>query len=181
MIWSVCMMISEDQAAVWVMVQGWVVTQSGPFSWWGDQSAAQQCVIYYITSWSCEIGGRIAEEGLESLLHGTHSGISNPQPRPSKYFTERTLHTTHNSMADELNHSILAKFSGVTHTFAGYDKVIHETQERQIHYAEDVDEAYALKYTQNLIPNDLPKQNQHSKWNAQWCCVQPTAFPMPLQ
>ena len=49
------------------------------------------------------------------------------QPRPSRYFTERTFLTTHDAMADELNHSILAKFSGVIHTFAGYDKVIHET------------------------------------------------------
>jgi hypothetical protein len=45
---------------------------------------------------------------------------------------------------DELNHSILAKFSGVTHTFAGYDKVVHETQERQGHYVEDLMQAMLL-------------------------------------
>ena len=39
---------------------------------------------------------------------------------------------------DELNHLILAKLSGVTHTFANYDKVVHETQEQQGHYAEDL-------------------------------------------
>ena len=76
------------------------------------------------------IGGRIAEEGLESLLHRTYSGISNPQPGPARYFKERTHLTTHSAMADELNHSILAKFSGVSCTLAGYDRVVHETQER---------------------------------------------------
>ena len=65
-----------------------------------------------------KFGGRIAEEGLESLLHATHPGISNPQPRPPKYFTERIILTTHNEKVDELNHSILAMFSGMTHTFA---------------------------------------------------------------
>ena len=104
-----------------------------------------------------KIGGRIAEEGLEDLLHGTYSGISNPLPRPLRYFTERTLLTTHNAMADGLNHSILSKLSGVTHTFAGYGRVVYEAQERQIHYAEDADAVYALDYLQTLTPNDLPK------------------------
>ena len=104
-----------------------------------------------------KIGGRIAEEGLESLLHGTYSGISNPQPGLPRYFTERTHLTTHNAMAGELNHSILAKFSGVMCTFAGYDRGVHETQERQIHYDEDVDAVYVLEYLQNFTPNDLPK------------------------
>ena len=36
-----------------------------------------------------------------------------------------------------------------------------------MHYAEDVGEAYAHEYLQNLTPNDLPNQNQHSKWNTQ--------------
>ena len=80
-----------------------------------------------------KIGGRTAEGCLESLLHATYPGITNPHPRPSRYLTEMTVLTTHNETVDELNHSILAKFSGVTHTFAGYDKVVHETQERQGH------------------------------------------------
>jgi len=46
---------------------------------------------------------------------------------------------------DELNQSILAKFSGVTHTFAGYDKVVHEMQERQGHHSE--------KFDQAMLPN----------------------------
>jgi len=56
------------------------------------------------------------------------------------------------------NHSILAKLSGVTHTFAGYDKVVHETQERQGHCA-DLDTGYAPKYPQALTPNGFPKAN----------------------
>lgn len=61
-----------------------------------------------------KIGGRTAEEGLESLLHAPYPGISNPQPRPPMYFTERMILTTCNETVDELNHSILAKFCGVT-------------------------------------------------------------------
>jgi hypothetical protein len=79
-------------------------------------------LYHFLIRWK-DCRGRLGE-----FLHGTYSGISNPQPGLSRYFTERTLLTTHNAMADELNHSILDKFSGVTHTFAGYDKVIHETQ-----------------------------------------------------
>jgi hypothetical protein len=58
---------------------------------------------------------------------------------------------------NELNHSILAKVSGVTHTFTGYDKVVHETQERGGHYAEDVEAGYAPEYLQTLTPNGFPK------------------------
>ena len=104
-----------------------------------------------------KVGGRTAEEGLERLLHATYPGISNPQPRPPGYFTERTILTTRNETVDELNHSILAKFSGVTHTFAGYDKVVHETQERQGHYVEDVDAGYSPEYLHTLTPNSFPK------------------------
>ena len=67
--------------------------------------------------------------GLESL-HATYPDISDLQSRPSSYFTERTTLTTHNETVDGLSHSILAKSSGVTHTFAGYDKVVCETHER---------------------------------------------------
>ena len=45
----------------------------------------------------------------------------------------------------------------MTHTFAGYDKVVHETQERQGHYAEDVDAGYAPEYLHTLTPNGFPK------------------------
>ena len=62
-----------------------------------------------------KIGGGTAEEGLESLLHATYPGISNPQS--PRYFTERTILATSNETVDELNHTILAKFSGVIHTF----------------------------------------------------------------
>ena len=70
---------------------------------------------------------------------------------------ERTVLTTHNETVGELSHSILAKFSGVTHTFAGYDKVIYDTQERWGHYAGDVDAGYAPGYMQTLTPNDFQK------------------------
>ena len=76
-----------------------------------------------------KISGRTTEGGLESP-QATYPDISDPQPRPSRYFTERTTLTTHSEIVDGLSHSILAKFSGVTQTFAGYDKVVHETQER---------------------------------------------------
>ena len=56
---------------------------------------------------------------------------------------------------DELNHSSLDKFTGATHTFAGYDKVIHETQERQ--YVEDENAGYAPEYLATLTPNGFPK------------------------
>ena len=74
------------------------------------------------------IGGRTAEGGLESP-HATYPDISDSQPRPSRYPTERTTLTTHNGTMDGLSHSILSQFSGVTHIFEGYDKVVHETQE----------------------------------------------------
>ena len=86
-----------------------------------------------------KVGGRTVEEDSESLLQATYPGISNYQPRPPGYFTERTILKTCNETVDELNHSILAKFPGVTHTFASYKKVVYETQERQGHYAEDID------------------------------------------
>ncbi len=92
---------------------------------------------------------------MESLLHATYPGISNPQS--PRYFTERTILATSNETVDELNHTILAKFSGVIHTFAGYDKVVHETQEQQGHYAEDLDAGYAPEYLQTLTPNGFPK------------------------
>jgi len=44
-----------------------------------------------------------AEEGLKSLLHALYPGISNPQPRPSRYFTERTIFITCNETLDGLN------------------------------------------------------------------------------
>ena len=92
-------------------------------------------------------------------------------PQPSaKNPKERTTHTTCNETVDELNQSILAKFSGVTHTFAGYDKVVHKTQERQGHYSDNVDQA--------MLPNTYRPdtkwpskgQNWHLKWGAQWGC-----------
>jgi len=43
--------------------------------------------------------------------------ISNPWPRQSRYSTERTIFTTYNETVGGHNHSILAKLSGVTHTF----------------------------------------------------------------
>ena len=111
-----------------------------------------------------------AEEGLKSVFNVTYPGISNPQPRASRYLTERTIFSTCNEAVDGHNHSIHAKFSGVTHTFAGYDKVVHETQERQGHYAEDVDAGYTPEYpqtdtkwlskgktgTQSGMPSDAP-------------------------
>ena len=45
----------------------------------------------------------------------------------------------------------------MTHTFAGYDKVVHETQEQQGHYSEDLDASYAPEYLQTLTPNGFPK------------------------
>ena len=45
----------------------------------------------------------------------------------------------------------------MTHTFADYDKVVHETQERQGHYAKDVDAGYTAEYLQTLTPNGFPK------------------------
>ena len=102
-----------------------------------------------------KIGGQTAEEALERFLLATYPGISNPGPRPPGYFTERTILTTRNETVDELNHSILAKCSGVTHTFVGYDKVVHETEERQI--AEDVNAGYAPEYLATLTPNGFPK------------------------
>ena len=99
------------------------------------------------------------------VLHGTYSGISTPQPRPPRYSTERTLLTTHNDMVDELNHTILAKLSGVTHIFAGYERVAHETQERQTHYAESIGAVSVLEYLQILTQMAFQKEN--SKWDEQ--------------
>ena len=79
-----------------------------------------------------KIGGQTAEGALEQFLIATYPGISNPEPRPPGYLTERIMLTTHNETIDELNHSILAKCSGVIHTFVGYDKIVHETEERQL-------------------------------------------------
>jgi hypothetical protein len=104
-----------------------------------------------------KIGGGAAEEALENLLQATYPGVSDPEPRPPGYFTERAILTTRNDTVDELNHSILAKVSGVTHTFTGYDKVVHETQERAGHYAEDLEAGYAPEYLQTLTPNGFPK------------------------
>jgi len=61
----------------------------------------------------------------ENLLDTTYPDTSNLQPRPPVYFTERTILTTCNERVGELNHSILGKFSGVTCTFAGYNKAVH--------------------------------------------------------
>jgi len=105
---------------------------------------------------------RTTEAGLQILLHAAYPGISNSQPRPPRYFT---IHTIHNEIVDELNHSMLAKFSGVT--LAGYDKVIHETQEMQEHYAEDADVSYASENLQNLTQIGIPKGNWHTRWEAQ--------------
>ena len=66
-----------------------------------------------------------ASRGTENLLDATYPDISNPQPRPPVYFTERTILTTCNETVDELNNRILGKFSGVTCTFAGYNKVVY--------------------------------------------------------
>jgi hypothetical protein len=62
--------------------------------------------------------------------------------------------------------AVIAKFSGVMHMFADYDKVIHETQGRQGHYAEDFDAGYAPEYLQTLTPNGFPKAIWHSRWNS---------------
>ena len=102
-----------------------------------------------------KIGGQTAAGALEQFLIATYPGISNPEPRPPVYFTERTILTTHNETVDELNHIILAKYPGVTHTFLGYDQVVHETEERQI--AEDVNAGYSPEYLATLTPNGFPK------------------------
>ena len=107
---------------------------------------------------------RTTEAGLQIILHAAYPGISNSQPRPPRY---STIHITHNEIVDELNHSMLAKLSGVTHTFAGYNKVIHETKERQGHHAEDADAGDASENLQNLTPIGFPKANWHSRWVAQ--------------
>ena len=56
-------------------------------------------------------------------MHATYPDISDPQSRPSRYFTERTILTTHKGTVDGLSHSILTKFSGVTHTFAAMTRL----------------------------------------------------------
>ena len=95
---------------------------------------------------------------MERFLHATHAVISNPQPRPPKYFTERITLTTQNDTVDELNHSIPAMFSGVTHAhLCSYDKVVHETWEGQGHSVEDADAGYISEYLHTLTPNDFPK------------------------
>ena len=58
---------------------------------------------------------------------------------------------------DELNRCIIAELFGVTHTVAGFDKVVHKTQEQQGHYAEDLDAGYAPEYLQTLTPNGFSK------------------------
>src|SRR5258706_5271549 len=120
-------------------------------------------VVEYTMSLSdhVKIGGGTAEEGLESLSMQltqvfpilSHQGTSQ---RGQSLLLDETV--------DELNHTILAKFSGVTHTFAGYDKVVHETQG---HYAEDSYAGYTPEYLQSLTPNGFPKVKWHSKWDAQ--------------
>jgi len=120
----------------------------------GEGTNVQHGGVEYTTSLTdhVRVGGSRAEEALKSILDATYPGISNPQPRPPGYFTERTILTTHNETVDELNHSTLAQFSGVTSTFAGYDRVVHETQERWRHYAEDFDAGYASEYLHTLRP-----------------------------
>src|SRR5258706_270247 len=95
--------------------------------------------------------------GLLVVLQCSGEGTSGRFSQWLRKAAERTILTTCNETVDELNHTILAKFSGVTHTFAGYDKVVHETQEQQGHYAEDLDAGYAPEYLQTLTPNGFPK------------------------
>ena len=128
-----------------------------------------------------KIGGGTAEEGLRSLLHATYPGISNPQPRPPRDFAERIILTTRNETVDELNHSILAKFSRVTHTFAGYDEVVRETQERQGHYAEDVDAGYTLEYLQTDTEWLSKGKTRNQSRVPSDVVAQVGSFPMPLQ
>ena len=68
---------------------------------------------------------------VEGLQRKAWRVFSNPQSRQSRYFTEKVTLTTHNEIVDELNHSILAKVSQVIHTFEGYGRIVHETQEGQ--------------------------------------------------
>jgi hypothetical protein len=114
-----------------------------------------------------KLHGGTAEEGLENLTHPTYPGISNPQPKPPTFFTESTILTANHETVDEVNHGILSKFSGAIHTFASYDKVVHETPEKQGIYVEDVNADYSPEYLHTLTPNGFPKANWHSKWGTQ--------------
>ena len=61
---------------------------------------------------------------------------------------------------DEVHHSILTKSSGVTHTFVGYDRVIHDAQERQGHKVAFQRQNLAIKvgYPMMLPRNLYPSQ-----------------------
>jgi hypothetical protein len=48
-----------------------------------------------------KIGSGTTEDALESLLQTTYPGISDPEPRPPGYFTERATLTTCNETLDE--------------------------------------------------------------------------------
>ena len=84
--------------------------------------------------------------------------VSPTLARSQRYFTERTILTAHNEMVDELNIVILSKFSGVTHTFAGCDRVVHESGKAR-HYVKNLDAVHALQYLQVLTQMAFQKEN----------------------
>ena len=75
-----------------------------------------------------------------------------------RYSTERTILTAHNEMVDGLKIVILSKFSGVTLTFAGCDRVVHESGKAR-HYVENLDAVCALQYLQILTQMAFQKEN----------------------
>ena len=148
-----------------------------PFCWWWDQLAVWCCIICHATSSSHPIGGRIAE----GPLHGTYSGISNLSQ------ITKVLYREDNSYCFQWNggwtqHCILSKFSGVTHTLTGCDRVVYESEKlRQDTMLRILMQSVLFNTCRYWHKWSSKRITEHSKWDTQWHCVQPTSFPSPLQ
>jgi len=106
-----------------------------------------------------------AEEGLKSVFNVTYPGIPNPQPRPLRYLTERTIFSTCNEAVDGHNHSIHAKFSGVPTPLQGMTRLSMKLRKGKGTMLRMWMQAILLN-THRLTPNGFQRQNWHSKWDA---------------
>ena len=143
---------------------------------WRGPMATWWCRIYYATSSSHPISGRIAEGVFSMEL----TRYLQPQPRSLRYFKPRTILTAHNKMVDELNSALLP-------SSLGWPTPLQAMTGLYMRHRTGMTLCWECWYSlHSWIPadtdtNGVPKGKPAFKWDAQWCCVQPTSFPYPLQ
>jgi len=99
---------------------------------------------------------RLEENTVQALINHIYSGLSQLQPSPHQYFSDRMILSSRNDDVDDLNNLMLDAFPGDKHTFFSNDSVANNRPE-------DGELMYPAEYLNNINCSGFPLARLHLK------------------